>query len=113
MFIKRKVYQICNWNMMEDVEKHTNIFFCAVPHHYMNSIYTIRICYIKSDITCQSILLWITNLLEPYVLKGTRTVLRRGRESNLSNLSDFFLRKTNLSFFKQLFFQNLFFQIIY
>ena len=87
MFIKRKVFQICNWNMMEDVEKHTNIF-CAVPHHYMNSIYTIRICYIKSDITCQSILLWITNLLEPYVLKGTRTVLRRGGESNLSNLSD-------------------------
>ena len=75
--------------MMEDVEKHTNIF-CAVPHHYMNSIYTIRICYIKSDITCQSILLWITNLLEPYVLKDTRTVLRRGGESNLSNLSDFY-----------------------
>ena len=29
-------------------------------------------------------------MLEPYVLKGTRTVLRRERESNLSNLSDQF-----------------------
>ena len=27
-------------------------------------------------------------MLEPYVLKDTRTVLRRGGESNLSNLSD-------------------------
>ena len=30
-------------------------------------------------------------MLEPYVLKGTRTVLRRGGESNLSNLSDLIL----------------------
>ena len=28
------------------------------------------------------------SLLEPYVLKGTRTVLRRGKESNFSPLSD-------------------------
>ena len=27
-------------------------------------------------------------MLEPYVMKVTRTVLRRGGESNLSNLSD-------------------------
>ena len=27
-------------------------------------------------------------MLEPYVLKGTRTVLRRERKSNLSDLSD-------------------------
>ena len=30
------------------------------------------------------------SLLEPYVSKGTRTVLRRGKESNFSPLSDVF-----------------------
>jgi len=38
-------------------------------------------------------------MLEPYVLKGTRTVLRRGGESNLSNLSDsLFLKKILLDY---------------
>ncbi len=34
-------------------------------------------------------------MLEPYVLKGTRTVLRRGGESNLSNLSDMYFFHNN------------------
>lgn len=33
------------------------------------------------------------SLLEPYVSKGTRTVLRRGKESNFSPLSDVFALK--------------------
>ena len=41
-------------------------------------------------------------MLEPYVMKVTRTVLRRGGESNLSNLSDIvflFLLTIQLAYF--------------
>ena len=45
-------------------------------------------------------------MLEPYVLKDTRTVLRRGGESNLSNLSDNF-------FFQSFYFQKVFKKVIW
>ena len=52
-------------------------------------------------------------MLEPYVLKDTRTVLRRGGESNFSNLSDNFFSIILLIFFQSFYFQKVFKKVIW